>query len=56
MMVDPQYRRKGIATALMTEAVKRWPTLDMAKESYTRDEARFMNHFLKISQYGFKST
>jgi GNAT superfamily N-acetyltransferase len=43
--VDPSHRRRGIATELMQEAVKRWP-IDFEKQGYTEDGAKFFRKFL----------
>lgn len=35
VMVDPERRRRGIATALLAEAVSRWP-INFEQQAYTR--------------------
>jgi GNAT superfamily N-acetyltransferase len=45
--VDPDYRRQGIATELMQEAVRRWP-IDFEGQSYSSDGAEFVRKFLSV--------
>ena len=48
LMTDPAWRRRGIATQLLTEATKHF-TIDFEHQSYTRDGARTINAFLRRS-------
>lgn len=43
--VDRRYRRQGIATRLLREALNRWP-LDLRSERYTADGAAWVTAFL----------
>ena len=45
--VDPDFRRQGIATKLMQEAVKHWPIV-FESQSYTPDGANFIRKFLGV--------
>jgi GNAT superfamily N-acetyltransferase len=46
IFVDPQWRRRGIATALLTEAVRRWP-IDFDHQRYSRAGYETVQHFRK---------
>ena len=45
--VAPRYRRRGIASQLLLDALKRWPDLDLAGERYTITGAAWINSFRK---------
>jgi ribosomal protein S18 acetylase RimI-like enzyme len=47
LVVDPSFKRQGIATQLAREALKRWPDLDLFTQQYTEDGAAFVNRFLE---------
>ena len=47
LVVDPSFRRQGIATQLAREALKGWPDLDLFSQQYTEDGAAFVNRFLE---------
>lgn len=46
IQVSPAYRRKGVATKLLTRALELCPRLDLAGERYTTAGAAFVNAFL----------
>ena len=46
VLVDPGYRLRGIATKLLTEALRRWPELDIHNERYTQAGAAWISAFL----------
>ena len=45
--VAPRYRRRGIATKLLHEALARWPDLDLTGERYTIAGAAWIDSFRK---------
>lgn len=44
IFVDPKRRRQGIATALLTEAMKRWD-VDLEQQQYTEEGEQFILAF-----------
>mgnify|MGYP001607236734 CR=1 FL=1 len=46
VVVDPQARRRGIATKLLRAALELW-SLDLRNERYTEEGAAWMNAFLE---------
>ena len=40
----PKFRRRGVATRLLQEALQRWP-IDLAKQFYSSDGLKFINEF-----------
>jgi GNAT superfamily N-acetyltransferase len=52
-VVDPAYRRRGVATALLAEAVRRWQ-IDLTKQRYTREGAAFAKSFEARMKIGNK--
>jgi ribosomal protein S18 acetylase RimI-like enzyme len=51
VVVDPGFRRQGIATQLAREALRRWPDLDLFTQQYTEDGAAFVNRFLEKQRH-----
>lgn len=45
--VAPRYRRRGIATNLLEDALARWPDLDLEGDLYTIAGAAWINKFLE---------
>lgn len=37
VLVHPQHRREGIGTALLREALRRWPDIDLTAQRYSRE-------------------
>jgi len=46
VVVHPRYRRRGIATKLLVEALIRWPALDIRHERYTPASAAWISSLL----------
>lgn len=44
--VDPRFYRKGIASRLLHEAMRRW-SIDLARQRYTRSGATFICRFMR---------
>lgn len=46
-LVRPEWRRKGIGKALLTEALRRWPAIDLLSQSYTDEGYALATSVLK---------
>lgn len=49
VVVDPRYRRRGVATRLLREALGRWPEIDLKRERYTPNGAAWIQAFVRPS-------
>lgn len=49
VVVDPRYRRRGVATRLLREALERWPEIDVKRERYTEAGAAWITAFVRSS-------
>lgn len=47
LIVNPVARRCGIGTDLLKAALRRWPEIDLAKQSYTDEGWDFVSIFLE---------
>lgn len=45
IFIDPAFRRRGVATALLNEARERW-VFDVEQQTYTREGADFIQSYL----------
>jgi GNAT superfamily N-acetyltransferase len=52
VQVAPQFRRQGIATALLKEALSRWPEIDLEKQNFSPDGLLFIKAFRVKSHRG----
>lgn len=46
VMVHPRRQRRGIGSALVAEALRRWPEIDPGQQDYTPDGAALVNAIL----------
>jgi hypothetical protein len=46
IFIDPKAKRQGIATALVSEAIKRY-NVDLRQQRYSREGAAFINEFVR---------
>lgn len=47
IFVDPRFTRRGIATRLLDEALRRWPKIDLGAQRYTMSGARFIAAYME---------
>lgn len=45
-LVNPTLRRQGIGTALLREAMSRWPAIDLSTQSYSDDGWAFVSSLI----------
>lgn len=47
VMVQPGFQHRGIGATLLTEAMERWPDIDLGSQKYTEEGLRLARHVLR---------